>query len=883
MDGFAEVILLFTAFGAIVIAFTRVNSAEQRIAALEKRIRLLEAEKSPSMEAASHWEPAVMRSAAREQGGGPVPAASPSTTPVVPQPSMAQKAPASNSHLATDATPLVAPPVTPLSPPVEPWGKPVATADLAQPFKAAQVQSRQPVAASGHVAAKASSRSAPVDSLPASLLRIVAKNPLASAGVLLLLVGVGFLFALLAARNILPPIVRIGLIASGGALLFGTGLRLEKKNSAVAFNLQGGAIAVEFLCGLWAYTGYHLLNATEAFFVLGAISTLAYLWAAFKKGLPFAFIGLIGALATPVVTSTGHGEFSSLVLYCLWIASLTICIAGYLRSASLAPAALLGISVLLGVALGGNHGDAQFIVAGCSTMALAFAAAGLVWARSEPAPTDKLRAAIVILLLFPSLVMASFIAAATSIDLSDSALLAGAVGVLLLVGAWFKSQHWRVWLIMIGSMLTFVAIALHMHGAGQSVVLAAGALGLFMVAHSLKTPVVRVAATLYWIVSSVVALDALSSGHTAPIYAAGVVALLAAHMEGGGVLSIAFLVAAPLLAGAGAMHTFDGSAAHVLVFMLLWTLVAFGAVGVLKWPQCRYSALWLLPAGAALMISPEWTGSSALWALREGVLAAWLVLSTWLVRAVYQATSNAKSSSYLWTTQLIAVCICIEAAQMCGPLGFDHKNSIFAALALVWSMSASLLVRFTASEQRDSVIDGAAALSLIFAMLSVVITPFSAIDELLMVAALVVVVELHRKGRLTSGWLNATLLTSVGLLAAAGAILQFVGAREGLDQMVLMLLFDERMQSSVSILWAAFGLVIVASGSKRAARDVWVVGAVSLAVLVVKMFVVDLASLSLPAKVGTFMLVGVLFIALGYFCPLPASGSRDGGVIPVEP
>jgi uncharacterized membrane protein len=220
---------------------------------------------------------------------------------------------------------------------------------------------------------------------------------------------------------------------------------------------------------------------------------------------------------------------------------------------------------------------------------------------------------------------------------------------------------------------------------------------------------------------------------------------------------------------------------------------------------------------------------------------------------------------------------------MWGPLGFDHKNSIFAALALVWSMSASLLVRFTASEQRDSVIDGAAALSLIFAMLSVVITPFSAIDELLMVAALVVVVELHRKGRLTSGWLNATLLTSVGLLAAAGAILQFVGAREGLDQMVLMLLFDERMQSSVSILWAAFGLVIVASGSKRAARDVWVVGAVSLAVLVVKMFVVDLASLSLPAKVGTFMLVGVLFIALGYFCPLPASGSRDGGVIPVEP
>jgi uncharacterized membrane protein len=168
-------------------------------------------------------------------------------------------------------------------------------------------------------------------------------------------------------------------------------------------------------------------------------------------------------------------------------------------------------------------------------------------------------------------------------------------------------------------------------------------------------------------------------------------------------------------------------------------------------------------------------------------------------------------------------------------------------------------------------------------MLSIVVTRFSTIDELMMIAAVVAVVGLHRRGHLTSAVLNATLLTSVGLLATAGAILQFVGAREGLDQMVLMLLFDERMQSTVSILWAAFGLVIVASGSSRKARDVWVLGAIGLAALVVKMFVVDLASLSLPTKVGTFMVVGVLFIVLGYFCPLPASAARRGDAMPVEP
>jgi hypothetical protein len=882
MDVTAGFVIFLMAFAAIIVALANGSLAKQRIAALEKRIRLLEAEKSPGAELASHWQPASMRQADTSPS-----TASGFTPPVAPQPSMAQTAPAHSAALDAGMPPAVpsetAPVMPPLMAPVEPWGKPVATGGLTQPAKPVRVGARQALDVSGAAGARTSSRMVAEDSLPASLFRIVAKNPLASAGVLLLLVGVGFLFALLAARNILPPVVRVALIASGGALLFGTALRIEKKNSAVAFNLQGGALAVEFLCALWAYTGYHLLNASQAFLVLGAISTLAYVWAAFKKGLPFAFIGLIGALATPVVTSTGHGEFSSLVLYCLWIASLTICTAAYLRSVSLAPAALAGISVLLAVALGGNHGDAQFIVAGCSSMALAFAGAGYLWARSDVAPGDTLRASVVSLLLFPPLVMASFIAAATSIELADSALLTGVVGVLLLIGAWFKSQHWRVWLIMIGSMLTFVAIALHMHGAGQSMVLAAGALGLFMVANALKTPAVRIAATLYWMVSSVVALDVISSGHTAPIYAAAVVALLAAHMERGGVMSLVFLMAAPLLAGVGVMHTFDGTAAHVLAFMLIWTTVAAAGAAIFNWPQLRYSALWLLPAGAALMISPEWTGSTALWALREGALAAWLALSAWLVRAVSQQASSEKPSSYLWAGQLITVCISIEVAQMCGPLGFDHKDSIFAALALLWAVSAFVVTRFEESEQRDAVIDGTTALSLTFAMLSIVVTRFSTIDELMMIAAVVAVVGLHRRGHLTSAVLNATLLTSVGLLATAGAILQFVGAREGLDQMVLMLLFDERMQSTVSILWAAFGLVIVASGSSRKARDVWVLGAIGLAALVVKMFVADLASLSLPTKVGTFMVVGVLFIVLGYFCPLPASAARRGDAMPVEP
>ena len=80
-------------------------------------------------------------------------------------------------------------------------------------------------------------------------------NPFASMGVLLVLIGVGFLFSLLAASNILPPFIRVFLVAAGGAALFGYGLYQESKRPGLAANLQGGGIAIEFLCALWAYHG----------------------------------------------------------------------------------------------------------------------------------------------------------------------------------------------------------------------------------------------------------------------------------------------------------------------------------------------------------------------------------------------------------------------------------------------------------------------------------------------------------------------------------------------------------------------------------------------------------------------------------------------------
>jgi uncharacterized membrane protein len=52
---------------------------------------------------------------------------------------------------------------------------------------------------------------------------------------------------------------------------------------------------------------------------------------------------------------------------------------------------------------------------------------------------------------------------------------------------------------------------------------------------------------------------------------------------------------------------------------------------------------------------------------------------------------------------------------------------------------------------------------------------------------------------------------------------------------------------------------------------------VLLGVVVVKLFLVDLAQLSTPAKIGTFLVVGILLLLVGYLSPVPPARSAPQG------
>ena len=59
-------------------------------------------------------------------------------------------------------------------------------------------------------------------------------------------------------------------------------------------------------------------------------------------------------------------------------------------------------------------------------------------------------------------------------------------------------------------------------------------------------------------------------------------------------------------------------------------------------------------------------------------------------------------------------------------------------------------------------------------------------------------------------------------------------------------------------------------GNRRASRGVWLAGAALLAVVVVKLFTVELADHGSLYRIVSFIGVGILLLIVGYFAPVPA-------------
>jgi uncharacterized membrane protein len=106
------------------------------------------------------------------------------------------------------------------------------------------------------------------------------------------------------------------------------------------------------------------------------------------------------------------------------------------------------------------------------------------------------------------------------------------------------------------------------------------------------------------------------------------------------------------------------------------------------------------------------------------------------------------------------------------------------------------------------------------------------------------------------GWLNSLLLRTLHKLA-------------DIPYNSHALFHSSLVQTGLSILWSVLAVVLLMMAVKQHRRSWWLAGAALFAIVIIKLFVIDLDSSGTVERVVSFIGVGLLMLGVGYLAPLP--------------
>ncbi|MDQ3929210.1 MAG: DUF2339 domain-containing protein [Chloroflexota bacterium] len=194
--------------------------------------------------------------------------------------------------------------------------------NMASSVKASAIPA-PPVSTTGSVATAPASSVPGPSALPRKQPDILKSGEfwLSRVGIVLFLLGVGFLFKYSVDQGWLTEWVRVAIgLATGVALLL-TGLRLGAHRQALKYILLGGSIATFYVTGYAAYQLFHLVAYELAFSFMVAVTVLAFGLALGYNQSLLSLVGVAGGLATPFVLGERSGGVVGLVTYTCLVAA----------------------------------------------------------------------------------------------------------------------------------------------------------------------------------------------------------------------------------------------------------------------------------------------------------------------------------------------------------------------------------------------------------------------------------------------------------------------------------------------------------------------------------------------------------------------------------
>lgn len=750
-------------------------------------------------------------------------------------------------------------------------------------------------------------------------------NPLAKIGVLLLFFGLAYLFKYSVDHDMLPIELRLagaGLLSLG---LLGIGWRLRHKQPLYALILQGGAVGAFYLTAFASFRLYQLLPSSAAFGLMIVICAASVALAVLQRAQSLAVVAALGGYLAPVLLSTGGGSHIGLFSYYAMLSAgiLAVSVWQIWR-----PLNLVGFVFTFGVAA--LWADKSYVPAFYLSCQLFLILNLVIFGILAPLAalrhdTRSLRFVDGTLVFGTPLVAFGFQYALMHqqgwmMGAAFSALILGAIYLPLartLMRRWPEAgRRLAISFIALGAGFVTLAIPLALSARWTSLAWALEGVGVAWVgigqrhrrmawSGSLLVALAAVSAAFAWpmdtitvlLVFGVLALCLLGlgwawtrehdwiEGRVVAVVAgaAGVLCWLWWLLEGawrvGHHADIAPLAA---LALSGLSAVLWERVGHKLGWRLLrhagWSLWLVAA-GVLAWtiadrghPLIGHALLtsigcWVVALACAAFVLRRVEDDLPHPLARCGMHAAlcWIALALFVVELMWRAARLPWGwDEWRMAIQFVAVAVPVLVVAGLERFAWPGRAQPTAwwliglaptlPLAILLLVIGNLFDGQLPNWQYVPVVnplEEAAAFSLMMLALWRVHTPHNWHKP---AAALI--------GVLAAWWLNGALVRA---LAYYGDI-EWSGDA----------LWDSRLiQTTLALVWTIAALALMLVAKRRASRPAWMAGAGVLAVVVVKLFLVDSARGGGLARAVAFIGVALLILLIGYVAPLPPRKTID--------
>lgn len=796
-----------------------------------------------------------------------------------------------------------------------------AASDLGAPSTAALNRDR--------LATDTSAPTAHIERSPSDLVArwwtwLTGGNAVVRIGVLVLFFGVAFLLKYAYDRVKVPVEVYLAAVLVGAIVLLVIGWRLRARRPDYALVLQGGAISLLYLTVFGAFKLWSLIDAGPAFAILIVIAGLAAALAIMQDALVLAVIGTAGGFLAPILVSTGKGSHVMLFSYyavlnlgialvALFKAWRALNLLGFIFTfvialmwaerfyrpeyfATTEPFLVFHFLLFLGVTLlfaRQRASRAATYVDGTLVFGVPIVGFGMQWGLVRDTEFGLAYSAIVLGAIYLSLGAALLRGARDRYRMLVEAFLAlgiifGTLAIPLAltgkwtVAAWAVEGAGLVWvglrqshlssrvfglLVQVAAIFAFAMHADHLFDAPYiaadtlSMALLAGALlftsrqyakrRLSMSApESMVEPIAFIGGALFWLACGEHFADGRwNDAHGMHAF----LAFAAASAVLANIVGVRLAWMAPRIA----------SQCFALIMLLVlcagFTLRhPFAQWGWAAWPVAFAALIWIVHREEAILpdVRP-WRHALMAWML----IALLTVEASWQLPQAVGASGDWSLVAWGVLPALAVLVIALWGERVRWPIAMHPWAYMglaappIVAFLIVWTLVVSMVSNGDTPPIPYVPIVNPLDLAQIAALLAAAAW-FVAIKRAGLFAML------SPRDAASAGGLLAFLMFNTMLLRT---LHHYAGIPYSLPAMHHSAL----VQATLAIAWTLIALALMFAGTKRAARMVWIVGAVLLGIVVVKLLFLDLARHVTVMRIVAFIGVGVLMLVIGYLAPLP--------------